>query len=205
MGSGGIAVRADEESREQLHKRFVTLLDRLAVQRVSKADDRELRGDIGAVDLSAEAGAEPGEEIADMIDVRVGEEEGMKGRRWHREAFDRVDGLVAFALEQSAIDREALAAGGMVDEVGRAGDRTAGSKGFVEERRRRERMMGGQAELRRYRHRGDNVGGLNLIEAKGSDGLRRVEQLGEFVEVGHEGERVLFGTTAHARPRGEVR
>lgn len=64
--------------------------------------------------------------------------------------------------------------------------------------------MGGQTELRRYRHRGDNVGGLNLVETKGSDGLRRIEQLGEFVEVGHEGERELFGTTAHARPRKEV-
>ena len=200
MGSGGVTVRTDEEGREEIPEDFITLLDRLAVKRVTKADDRELRGDIGAVDLSAEAGAEPGEEIADMIDVRVGEEEGMKGRRRHREAFDSVDRLVAFALEQTAIDREALAAGGMIDEVRGAGDGTTGTEGLIEERRRRERVMGRQAELHGSRHCGDNVGGLSLVEAKRRDGLRRVEQLGEFVQVGHKGERELFGTTAHARP-----
>jgi hypothetical protein len=41
----------------------------------------------------------------------------MQGLRRNREALDVVDGLVAFALEQAAVDREALAAGGVIDEV----------------------------------------------------------------------------------------
>ena len=91
MGGGGVSVGADEESRKQIPEGFITLLYRLAVQRVTEADDGQLRGDVGAVDLSAEAGAEPGEEITDMVDVRVGEEESVQGRGRHREAFDRVD------------------------------------------------------------------------------------------------------------------
>ena len=42
MGGGGIAIRADEESRKQIPEGFITLLDRLAVKRVTEADDREL-------------------------------------------------------------------------------------------------------------------------------------------------------------------
>ena len=137
--------------------------------------------------------------------MRVGEEEGVQGRGRHREAFDRVDRLVAFALEQTAIDREALTAGGVIDEVGRAGDRAAGAEGLIEERRGRERVMGGQTELQGNRERSERLVRFNLIEAKRRDGLRRVEQLGEFVQVGHKGEKELFGTTAHARPRKEVR
>jgi hypothetical protein len=107
----------------------------------------------------------------------------MQGLRRNREALDVVDGLVAFALEQAAVDREALAAGGMVDEVRRAGDRTAGAERLVEERRRRVRVMGGKPELYGAGQGGDRVSRLGFIKAKGRDGLRRVEQFGEFVEV----------------------
>ena len=81
-----------------------------------------------------------------MVRVRVGKEERMQGRGRHREAIDIIDGVFAFALEQPTVDREALTAGGVVDEVGRAGNRTAGTEGLIEERRRRERVMGGQPE-----------------------------------------------------------
>ena len=205
MRGSGISVRADEEGREQIPKRFVTLLDRLAVQRVTEADDGELRGDVGAVDLPAETGTEPGEEVPDVIYMRMGEEESMQGFGRHREAFDRVDRLVAFALEQTAIDREALATGGMIDEVGRTGNRAAGAERLVEERRGGEGVMSRQAQLHVAGKIGDGVDRLILIEANGRDGLRRVEQLGEFVEMRHGKRGELFGTTAHARPRKEVR
>ena len=208
MGSRGIAIRADEERRQEVPESFVVLLYWLAIQGVTQTDEGELRRDIGAVDLPAEAGAEPGEEVADMVRVCVGKEERVQGLRWNREAVDIINGVVAFALEQAAIDREALTAGGVIDEVGRAGNRTAGTEGLIEERRGRARVMGGQPELHSAGQSSGGIGGRVFVKAKGRDGLRRVEQFGEFVEVGHrrmEVWGVVFGTTAHARPRKEVR
>jgi hypothetical protein len=43
--------------------------------------------------------------------------------------------------------------------------------------------MGGKPELHGAGHGGDRVSRLVFIKAKGRDGLRRVEQFGEFVEV----------------------
>lgn len=183
MGSRGITIRADEERRQEVPKCFVVLLYWLTIQGVAQTDEGELRRDVGTVDLPAEAGAEPGEEIPDMVRVCVGKEERMQGRGWHREAIDIIDSVFAFALEQPTVDREALTAGGVVDEVGRAGNRTAGTEGLIEERRRRERVMGGQAELHGAGQSSGGIGGRVFVKAKGRDGLRRVEQFGEFVEV----------------------
>jgi hypothetical protein len=117
IGSRGVAIWADEELRQEIPEGFVLRLYRLAIQRVTQTDEGEFRRDVGTVDLPTEAGAEPGEEIPDVVGVRVGKEERMQGLRRNREALDVVDGLVAFALEQAAVDREALAAGGVIDEV----------------------------------------------------------------------------------------
>ena len=146
MGSRGISIRADEERRQEIPKCFVALLYWLTIQGVAQTDEGELRRNVGTVDLPAEAGAEPGEEIPDMVRVRVGKEERVQGLRRNREAVDIIDGVIAFALEQTAIDREALTAGGVIDEVGRAGNRSAGTERLIEERRRRVRVMGGQPE-----------------------------------------------------------
>jgi hypothetical protein len=143
IGSRGVTIRADEERRQEVPESFVILLYRLAIQGVAETDDGKLRRDVGAVDLPAEAGAEPGEEVSDVVGVCVGKEERMQGLRRNREAFDVVDGVVAFALEQPAIDGEALTAGGVIDEVGRAGNCSTGTEGLIEERRGRERVMSG--------------------------------------------------------------
>jgi hypothetical protein len=117
IGSRGITIRADEERRQEIPQGFVPLLYQLAIQGVTQTDEGKLRRDVGAVDLPTEAGAEPGEEIPDVVRVCVGKEERVQGLRRNREAVDIIDGVVAFALEQPAIDGEALTAGGVIDEV----------------------------------------------------------------------------------------
>ena len=107
----------------------------------------------------------------------------MQGLRRNRKAVDVIDGVVAFALKQPAIYGEALTAGGVIDEVGRTGNCSTGTERLIEERRRRVRVMGGQPELHGAGQGGDRVSRLVFIKTKGRDGLRRVEQFGEFVEV----------------------
>lgn len=82
-----------------------------------------------------------------MVGVRVRQEEGVKGLWRDREAFDVVRERIAFALEYTAIDCEALTAGGMEDEVSGTGDRTAGPERLIEERRGRERVVCRQTQL----------------------------------------------------------
>ncbi len=65
-------------------------------------------------------------------------------------------------------------------------------------------MMGRKTQLHIAGEFGNGIDGLVLINAERGDGLRRVEQLGEFVEVGHDRMEGEIGATAHARPREEV-
>ncbi len=99
--------------------------------------------------------------------------------------LDVIDHRAAFTLEQAAVDREVLAARGMVDEVRGAGDRAARAEGFIEERRLRECLLGWKACLGTDTERsGDCVDG-DQVGALLRDRLGRIEQLGKLLEVRH--------------------
>ena len=128
-----------------------------------------------------------------MVRMCVGKEERMQGLRRNREAVDIINGVVAFALEQAAIDREALTAGGMEDEVSGTGDRTAGPERLIEERRGRERVVCRQTQLHGAGQRtgvcdAEVLGGAHLC-----DRLGRIEQIGERLEVRHRNVHGGFG------------
>ena len=120
-----------------------------------------------------------------MVGVRVRQEEGVKGLGWNRQDFDVVRERITFALEYAAIDCEALTAGGMEDEVGGTGDRTAGPERLIEERRGRERVVCRQTQLRGAGERTDVCDAEVLGGAHLCDRLGRIEQIGERLEVRH--------------------
>jgi hypothetical protein len=183
MVGGGFAIGTHEEGREKIEESLVTLHDRLTVERVTQADHGELRRDIGAVDIPPEPGTQPGKEVPHVIHVSMGEEDRVQRLGVNREAFDQIYGLIALPLQKAAIDRETLSTSGVKDEVSRTGDRPAGAERLIEERRGRQLVMGRKTQLHIAGEFGNGIDGLVLIKAKGRDGLRRVEQFGEFVEV----------------------
>ena len=128
-----------------------------------------------------------------MVGVRVRQEEGVKGLGRDRETFDVVRERIAFALEYTAIDCEALTAGGMEDEVSGTGDRTAGPERLIEERRGRECVVCRQTQLRGAGQRSDVCDAEVLGGAHLCDRLGRIEQIGERLEVRHRDVHGVFG------------
>ena len=98
----------------------------LEVGGVLEEDVGELGGGVGGVDGTLEAVLDEAGEVADVVDVGVGEDDGVDGGGLDGEGVPVLEAVFLGALEEAAIDEDAAAAG--FEEVAGAGDGAGGAE-----------------------------------------------------------------------------